>query len=157
VPGNASTGAGVFNSVLVGLLRFRLVKCGAVLCCGVTFAIRLPGQTIFDLASAGKGWVSWSHAGGMVRYPDCRVLMRGGAGQQSARRGPAAVAAQPCPPSPLTRRQPARPRLDRSPAAGNKADLDVDAYIARVVLQAPPLSSQQRDKLALILNSHRLP
>jgi hypothetical protein len=35
------------------------------------------------------------------------------------------------------------------PAVGPEADLD--AYIARLVDQAPPLSSEQRDTLALIL------
>ncbi len=38
---------------------------------------------------------------------------------------------------------------DGHPAAGPQAGLD--AYIARLVDQAPPLSSEQRDTLALIL------
>ena len=42
------------------------------------------------------------------------------------------------------------------PAAGPEAGLD--AYIARLVDQAPPLSSEQRDTLALILRRpHRTP
>ncbi len=42
------------------------------------------------------------------------------------------------------------------PAAGPEVGLD--AYIARLVDQAPPLSSEQRDTLALILRRpHRTP
>ena len=42
------------------------------------------------------------------------------------------------------------------PAAGPEAGLD--AYIARLVDQAPPLTSEQRDTLALILRRpHRTP
>jgi hypothetical protein len=39
------------------------------------------------------------------------------------------------------------------PAAG--PDTGLDAYIARLVGQAPPLSSEQRDTLALILRRPR--
>lgn len=42
---------------------------------------------------------------------------------------------------------------DGRPAAGPEAGLD--AYIARLVDQAPPLSSEQRDTLALILRRPR--
>lgn len=40
--------------------------------------------------------------------------------------------------------------------AAHGGDTDLDAYIAELVSRAPPLTSEQRDKLALLLgNRHR--
>jgi hypothetical protein len=90
----------------------------------------------------------------MARYPECRVAMSIGigTGEQAACQEPAAPA-QPCPAQPLTHRRPDPQRQDDGGTAGNDADLD--AYIARMVGQAPPLSNRQRDRLALILRSPR--
>lgn len=79
----------------------------------------------------------------MARHPGGRVLMSAGPG--TGKHAPA----QPCPSSPLTHRPPADPCPDRQVAAREEADLD--AYITQIVAQAPPLSTRQRDKLALIL------
>jgi hypothetical protein len=53
-------------------------------------------------------------------------------------------------------RPPAPPRDAAPPAAGSGAG-DLDAYIARLLDEAPPLTSAQRDQLALILRRHRPP
>ena len=92
----------------------------------------------------------------MARYPGFRVAMSTGTGtgKQAAHRDPAAAPAQPCPAQPFTHRRPDPQRHDDGTTAGDDADLD--AYIARVVGQAPALSNWQRDRLALILRSpHR--
>src|SRR5690242_15974574 len=81
-----------------------------------------------------------------------RALMSGGSGRSPARQDPDAAPAQPGPPAPLPYRPPARPCLARQAAAREEADLDLDAYITQMVAHAPPLSTQQRDKLALILH-----
>jgi hypothetical protein len=39
--------------------------------------------------------------------------------------------------------------------AHKNGDDDLDAYITELVARAPPLSSEQRDKLTLLLNSPR--
>jgi hypothetical protein len=85
----------------------------------------------------------------MARHPGRRVLMSAGSqtGKHAARQNPVAVRVQ--------LNSPSGPRLGRQPATCDEADPDVDAYITRMVAQAPPLSSQQRDKLALILQPHR--
>jgi hypothetical protein len=41
---------------------------------------------------------------------------------------------------------------DRRPATGNSHDDDLDAYITDLIARAPPLTSQQRDTLALLLS-----
>ncbi len=54
-------------------------------------------------------------------------------------------------------RQPrrAQPPAAPPPAGGGTADLD--AYIAKILDAAPPLTPGQRDQLALILRRHRPP
>jgi hypothetical protein len=92
----------------------------------------------------------------MARFPVWRVVMsRGtGAGRQPARQDPATTAGQLSPPPSRTHRAAARPVADTHEAAGEGADLN--AYIARLAEQAPTLSPQQRDTLALVLGSrHR--
>jgi len=42
-------------------------------------------------------------------------------------------------------------------AAHDGSDEDLDAYITDLVARAPPLTSEQRDKLALLLGSSRRP
>ena len=39
----------------------------------------------------------------------------------------------------------------------HRDDDDLDAYIKELIGNAPPLTSEQRDKLALLLRSHRRP
>jgi len=53
-------------------------------------------------------------------------------------------------------RPPAPPRDTAPPAAGSGTG-DLDAHIARLLDDAPPLTSAQRDQLALILRRPRLP
>jgi hypothetical protein len=63
---------------------------------------------------------------------------------------------QPSSPTHVRRADASVPRQDAERgAAGEGRALDVDAYIARLVGQAPPLSSWQRDRLALILHGLR--
>jgi hypothetical protein len=52
-------------------------------------------------------------------------------------------------------RPPASPRDAAPPAAGSGTG-DLDAHIARLLDDAPPLTSEQRDQLALILRRPRL-
>jgi len=40
-------------------------------------------------------------------------------------------------------------------AAHRRDDDDLDAYIKEMIGSAPPLTSEQRDKLALLLHRHR--
>ena len=42
-------------------------------------------------------------------------------------------------------------------AAHQHDDDDLDAYIKEMIASAPPLTSEQRDKLALLLRGHRRP
>jgi hypothetical protein len=50
----------------------------------------------------------------------------------------------------------ARPRKHRAgPAANERDDDDLDAYIKEMIDSLPPLTSEQRDKLALIFRSNR--
>jgi len=71
---------------------------------------------------------------------------------------PATQAANPrpassCPPPAAPSQHDERRDHDGHPAAD--PDIGLDAYIARLVDQAPPLSSEQRDTLALILRPPR--
>lgn len=63
---------------------------------------------------------------------------------------------QPARPTHVRRADASVPRRDAERgAAGEGCALDVDAYIARLIGQAPALSSWQRDRLALILHGPR--
>jgi len=57
---------------------------------------------------------------------------------------------------PRRARPPAPPRDAAPPAAGSGTG-DLDAHIARLLDEAPPLTRAQRDQLALILRRPRLP
>ena len=57
---------------------------------------------------------------------------------------------------PRRARPPAPPR-DAAPPAAGSGTADLDAHIARLLDDAPPLTSAQRDQLALILRRPRLP
>ena len=75
--------------------------------------------------------------------------MRNRTGIQAAHPGPAGS----CPPSAAHRQHDERPDGD-----GHSEDDDqtsLDAYVARLVDAAPPLSGQQRDTLALLLRRPR--
>ena len=75
--------------------------------------------------------------------------MRNRTGIQTALPGPA----RSCPP-PTAHNQPDdRPGHDGRPDDDREAGLD--AYVARLAAAAPPLSSQQRDTLALLLRRPR--
>ena len=75
--------------------------------------------------------------------------MRNRTGIQTAPPGPARSG-----PPPAARNQPDdRPGHDGHPDDDGEAGLD--AYIARLAAAAPPLSSQQRDTLALLLRRPR--
>ena len=71
--------------------------------------------------------------------------MRNRPGAEAARPRPA----RSCSPSATPSQQDERHHHDVRPADDCEAGLD--AYIARLVDEAPPLSSEQRDTLALIL------
>ena len=75
--------------------------------------------------------------------------MRNRPGLQAARPGPA----RPSTPPAAHTRQDQRPDPDGHPGDDHQANLD--AYVARLVDAAPPLSSQQRDTLALLLRRPR--
>ncbi len=76
-----------------------------------------------------------------------RVLMG-----RAAAAGKRAASGRPA--RPIRRLRDAGPGDDRQAADGHEADLD--AYIARLVDAAPPLTGEQRDTLALILRGqHR--
>jgi hypothetical protein len=65
-----------------------------------------------------------------------------------------APASRPARSSPPSAAKPGRQRPDGHAANGHEADLD--AYIAKMLDDAPPLTSEQRDNLALILRGqHR--
>ena len=83
------------------------------------------------------------------------MSMGPGTGEHAAHQDPAAVPAQPCLAAPRDRPPPGRPCPDNQAPAGEQARPDIDAYINRLVRQAPTLSSEQRDKLALILRGQR--
>jgi len=75
--------------------------------------------------------------------------MRNRTGIQAARPGPARPNS-----SPATRsQQDERPDHDGHPE--DERETGLDAYVARLVAAAPPLSSQQRDTLALLLRRPR--
>ncbi len=74
--------------------------------------------------------------------------MRNRPGLQAARPG----SARPPPPA-VHSQQDERPGHDGHPDDDHQASLD--AYVARLVDAAPPLSSQQRDTLALLLRRPR--
>jgi hypothetical protein len=61
--------------------------------------------------------------------------------------------AQPSLLSPATRAMPTPRCPDGNAAVGHEADLD--AYVAKMVDGAPPLTSEQRDLLALLLRGQR--
>jgi hypothetical protein len=75
--------------------------------------------------------------------------MRNRAGIQTAQPGPAGSC--PSPAMPSQHGEPCDP--DRHPEDDYETSLD--AYVARLVEAAPPLSSQQRDTLALLLRRPR--
>ncbi len=75
--------------------------------------------------------------------------MRNRTGIQTAHPGPAA----PCPPPAAPSQPGQRHDRDEHPDEGHQASLDV--HIARLVDAAPPLTSQQRDTLALLLRRPR--
>jgi hypothetical protein len=75
--------------------------------------------------------------------------MRNRPGLQAARPGPA----RPSTPPATHTQQDQRPDPDGHPGDDHQASLD--AYVARLVDAAPPLSSQQRDTLALLLRRPR--
>lgn len=64
-----------------------------------------------------------------------------------------APAARPAPPLPAPHTSAGRHRTDGHAADGR--EMDLDPYIARMLDDAPLLSSEQRDKLALILRGQR--
>ena len=74
--------------------------------------------------------------------------MRNRPGLQAARPG----SARPTPQA-VHSQQDQRPGHDGHPDDDHQASLD--AYVARLVAAAPPLSSQQRDTLALLLRRPR--
>lgn len=76
-----------------------------------------------------------------------------GTGKRSVRQDPAVSPAQPSPRSPATRATPTPRCPDGNATVGREADLD--AYVAKMVDGAPPLTSEQRDLLALLLRSQR--
>ena len=75
--------------------------------------------------------------------------MRNRTGIQTARQGPARSSSPLAPQS----QQDQRPDHDGHPEDDHQTSLD--AYVARLVAAAPPLSSQQRDTLALLLRRPR--
>jgi hypothetical protein len=75
--------------------------------------------------------------------------MRNRAGTPTVHPGPAAS----CSPPAAYSHHDERPDHDGHPEDDNETSLD--AYIARLVDAAPPLSSQQRDTLALLLRRPR--
>lgn len=91
-----------------------------------------------------------------MSYLGHRVVMSGGAGavrKRAACPDLVATPAQPSlPPAPLTQLR--RPQLRGN--ATERSESDLGAYIAKMIDDAPPLTSEQRDKLALILHGqHR--
>ena len=70
-----------------------------------------------------------------------------GAGQRRTARRPAEPAV------PATKASQRHRGADRA-APRRDAD-DLDTYIQEMIASAPPLTSEQRDKLALLLHSHR--
>jgi len=75
--------------------------------------------------------------------------MRNRPGLQAARPGPARSSSSPAPQN----QQDQRPDYDRHPDDDRETSLD--AYVARLVDAAPPLSNQQRDTPALLLRRPR--
>jgi hypothetical protein len=75
--------------------------------------------------------------------------MRKRTGAQAARPGPAGSGSPPA----MRSRQGGRP--DRYGHPEDDRDTGLDAYIARLVDAAPPLTSEQRDTLALLLRVPR--
>ena len=79
----------------------------------------------------------------MASETGARMAKRTGA--QAARPGP------PGPGSPPAARSREDERHDHDGHPDDDRDTGLDAYVARLVDEAPPLSSEQRDTLALIL------
>lgn len=75
--------------------------------------------------------------------------MRNRTGIQTAPPGPAGSS-----PPPAAHNQPDEQR-DRDGHPDDDGEAGLDAYIARLAAAAPPLSSQQRDTLALLLRRPR--
>ena len=75
--------------------------------------------------------------------------MRNRAGAQTAPAGPGGS----CPPSAAPGQH--DERLDHERHSEDDRETNLDAYITRLVDAAPPLSSQQRDTLALLLRRLR--
>ena len=75
--------------------------------------------------------------------------MRKRTGAQAARPGPAGSG----PPPPARSRQDERRDHGGQPEDDHESGLD--AYVARLVDEAPPLTSEQRDTLALLLRRPR--
>ena len=75
--------------------------------------------------------------------------MRNRTGNKTAHPGPA----RSCPPPAAHSQHDDRPGHDGHPDDDSEASLD--AYVARLADAAPPLSSQQRDTLALLLRRPR--
>jgi hypothetical protein len=75
--------------------------------------------------------------------------MRKRTGAQAVRPGPAGSGSPP----PTCSRQDGRPGRDGHPEDDRETGLD--AYVARLVDEAPPLTSEQRDTLALLLRVPR--
>jgi len=75
--------------------------------------------------------------------------MRKRTGAQAPRPGPAGSGSSPA----MGSRQGGRPDRDGHPE--DDRDTGLDAYIARLVDAAPPLTSEQRDTLALLLRVPR--
>jgi hypothetical protein len=77
--------------------------------------------------------------------------MRNRTGTQTAQPGPA----RSCPPPPPAAPSQYDERHDRDGHLIDDHETSLDAYVARLVDAAPPLSSQQRDTLALLLRHPR--
>lgn len=107
------------------------------------------------LPATGKSRVSLDCSQRAVRKTEHQVLMSRGTGmsKRPACQSPAARPAPASPPSPVPHTPAARQDADGRAADGHEADLD--ACIAKMLDDAPPLSSDQRDKLALILRGQR--
>jgi hypothetical protein len=104
----------------------------------------------FDLLGDGKNGLSLSHAEGSELYRRRQVLMssRTGPGQRPARPATGSRPARSFPPH-------GEQTQDARPSSGDFAvdarEASLDAYIAKLLDDAPPLTSEQRDKLALLL------
>lgn len=75
--------------------------------------------------------------------------METGTGRQPARQDSATPSDRPCL---LSAASPQPPRQSPS-AADDHRQAELSAYISRMVSEAPPLTGEQRDQLALLLHS----